>query len=173
MPLNRRIVIYPGSFDPVTNGHLDIVQRACRLFDHVVVAISHNPLKSPLFSLEERRELLELALKPLIRRKKVSVDVFDGLLVQYARRRGAGAIVRGLRAVSDFEYEFQMALMNRHQTPEVETVFLMPDEKYTYLSSTLLKEIVRMGGEIGRFIPPALIPKIRQKLTAHRFHNNA
>lgn len=172
MPLNRRIVIYPGSFDPVTNGHLDIVQRACRLFDHVVVAISHNPLKSPLFSLEERQELLELALKPLIRRKKVSVDFFDGLLVRYARQRGARAIVRGLRAVSDFEYEFQMALMNRHQTPEVETVFLMPDEKYTYLSSTLLKEIVRMGGEIGRFIPPALIPKIRQKLTAHRFHNN-
>lgn len=164
MATSRRTVIYPGSFDPVTNGHLDIVRRACRLFDHVVVAVSANSLKAPLFSTEERQDLLRLALKDLIRQKKVSVDTFDGLLVHYVRRRGAVAIVRGLRAVSDFEYEFQMALMNRHQEPRVETVFLMPDEKYTYLSSTILKEIVRLGGGIDRFIPPALAPRIRRKL---------
>jgi pantetheine-phosphate adenylyltransferase len=165
MPTKRRIVIYPGSFDPVTNGHLDIVHRACRLFDHVVVAISTNSLKSPLFSTEERLDMLRLSLRPLIRKGKVSVDAFQGLLVHYVLKKGAVAVVRGLRAVSDFEYEFQMALMNRHQASQVETVFLMPDEKYTYLSSTLLKEVVRLGGQINRFIPPVLIPKIRRKLS--------
>jgi pantetheine-phosphate adenylyltransferase len=163
--MKRRIVIYPGSFDPVTNGHLDIVRRAARLFDHVIVAVSENSLKSPLFSVDERREMLRLALKEDIRKKTISVDSFQGLLVHYALRKGASAVVRGLRAVSDFEFEFQMALMNRRQSPLVETVFLMPDEKYTYLSSSLLKEIVRLGGDVGRFIPPQLIPLIRRKVT--------
>jgi len=160
----RRIAIYPGSFDPVTNGHLDLVRRAARLFDHVIVAVAANSQKDPLFSVEERKELLRLALGPMIRQKKVSVDSFRGLLVHYARARGARTLVRGLRAVSDFEYEFQMALMNRRQAEDVETLFLMPDEKYTYLSSTLLKEIVRLGGDVRRFVPPALAAKIRKKL---------
>lgn len=161
----RRIVIYPGSFDPVTNGHLDIVRRASVLFDHVVVAVSDNSLKHPLFSLLERRDMLVLALKPEIKSGKVSVDSFSGLLVRYAVRKGAVAVIRGLRAVSDFEYEFQMALMNRRQECRVETVFLMPDERYTYLSSSLLKDILRMGGDVDGFIPPVLIPKLRRKIS--------
>lgn len=164
MAIRRRIVIYPGSFDPVTNGHLDIIHRAGRLFDHVVVAVSDNAQKAPLFSVEERQGLLRTALGPALRKGIVSVDSFAGLLVHYALKKGAVAVVRGLRAVSDFEYEFQMALMNRHQAPRVETVFLMPDEKYTYLSSSLLKEIVRLGGQIERFIPPVLVSRIRRKL---------
>ncbi len=169
MPSARRTVIYPGTFDPVTNGHLDIVRRASRIFDHVVVAVSENSQKDPLFSLEERQELLRLALKADIRGGRVSVDTFRGLLVHYAVKKGAVAVVRGLRAVSDFEYEFQMALMNRRQESRVETVFLMPDERYTYLSSTLLKEIVRLGGDIGRFIPPVLMPRIRRKIASSAF----
>lgn len=161
----RRTIIYPGSFDPVTNGHLDIVHRAAQIFDHVVVAVTQNSAKDSLFTIEERIELLRLALRPLTRSQRVSVDVFDGLLVDYCRRKGAVAVARGLRALSDFEYEFQMALMNRHLAPGVETVFLMPDEKYTYLSSSLLKEIVRLGGNVSRFLPAALVPKIRRKLT--------
>jgi len=164
----KRIVVYPGSFDPVTNGHLDIVHRACRLFDHVVVAVSQNPLKTCLFSLPERKRFLTLALAPLIRQGKVSVELFDGLLVHFAQKKGAEAVVRGLRAISDFEYEFQMALMNRHQDSSVETVFLMPDEKYTYLSSTVIKEIVRLGGKIERFLPAAIVPEIRKKLRPAR-----
>lgn len=160
----RRIAVYPGTFDPVTNGHLDIVARASRLFDHVIVAVANNPSKNPLFSVEERKEFLLSALRPLIRRKLVSIDSFEGLLVRYAKRRGAAAVIRGLRAVSDFEIEFQMALMNRRQMPGMETVFLMPDERFTYLSSSLLKEIVRLGGDIGPFVPAALIPKIRRKI---------
>jgi pantetheine-phosphate adenylyltransferase len=163
--MSRRIVIYPGSFDPVTNGHLDIIHRAARLFDHVIVAVADNSLKRPLFTVKERHELLRVALAPLLRRKKASVDTFSGLLVHYAMKKGASAIVRGLRAVSDFEYEFQMALMNRHQVPKVETVFLMPDEKYTYLSSTLLKEVVRLGGDVRAFVPGPLVARIKQKLS--------
>ncbi|MGQ0644010.1 MAG: pantetheine-phosphate adenylyltransferase [Elusimicrobiota bacterium] len=160
----RRTVVYPGTFDPVTNGHLDIVQRAARIFDSVIVAVTANPLKSPTFSAEERVGLLSDALRPLIRRGRVSVEAFDGLLVRYVRRRNAVGVVRGLRAVSDFEYEFQMALMNRHQEPRVETIFLMPDAKYTSLASTLLQESARLGGDIRRFVPPALAGKIRKKL---------
>ncbi|MBI4397233.1 MAG: pantetheine-phosphate adenylyltransferase [Elusimicrobia bacterium] len=164
MKTNRRTIIYPGSFDPVTNGHLDIVHRAAQLFDHIVVAVSANSQKSPLFSIEERLDLLKMALRPLIRSGKASVDSFEGLLVHYAARKGAVGIVRGLRAISDFEYEFQMALMNRFQDSRIETVFLMPDEKYTYLSSTLLKEVVRLGGDIRQFIPSVLVPRIQKKL---------
>ena len=159
-----RIVVYPGSFDPVTNGHLDVIHRARHIFDHVIVAVTQNSAKNSLFTVQERVDLLSAALKKEIRSRSVSVDTFSGLLVDYCRRRRAVAVARGLRALSDFEYEFQMALMNRHLAPKLETVFLMPDEKYTYLSSTLLKEIVRLGGDVGRFVPAALVPKIRQKL---------
>lgn len=158
-----RIAVYPGTFDPVTNGHLDIVHRACSLFDHVIVALATNAQKSPIFSIQERRMMLETALRPLIRKNLVSVDSFNGLLAHYALRKKAVAVVRGLRAVSDFEFEFQMALMNRHQSNKLETVFLMPDEKYTYLSSTLLREIVRLGGRVDRFVPAGLMPAIRKK----------
>jgi pantetheine-phosphate adenylyltransferase len=164
MSRTRRIVIYPGSFDPVTNGHLDIVQRAARLFDHVIVAVAQNPNKRVFFSTEDRLSFLRLSLAPLIKKKVVSIDTFQGLLVHYAAKKGASAIVRGLRAVSDFEFEFQMALMNRHQSPALETVYLMPDEKYTYLSSTMIKEISRLGGKIDRFLPKVLQPLIRQKM---------
>jgi pantetheine-phosphate adenylyltransferase len=160
----NRVAVYPGSFDPVTNGHLDIIRRASRLFDHVVVAVSRNSQKDPLFTMDERTALLRLALKNEIKKGLVSIDSFQGLLVHYVRRKGAVSVVRGLRALSDFEYEFQMALMNRHQAPDIETVFLMPDERYTYLSSTLLKDILRLGGDIGSFIPAALIPQIRRKI---------
>lgn len=164
MNSSRRIVVYPGSFDPLTNGHLDLIYRACRIFDHVIVAVSNNRAKNPLFTIEERVGLLRLALKPLLRSGRVEVDAFNGLLVDYCRRKGAVAVARGLRALSDFEYEFQMALMNRHLDDRLETVFLMPDEKYTYLSSTLLKEIVRLGGDVSRFVPSVLVPKIKKKL---------
>lgn len=159
-----RIVVYPGSFDPVTNGHLDIIHRARHIFDHVIVAVTQNSSKNSLFTVQERVDLLTAALQKEIRSESVTVDTFSGLLVDYCRRQKAVAVARGLRALSDFEYEFQMALMNRHLAPKLETVFLMPDEKYTYLSSTLLKEIVRLGGDVGRFVPAALVPKIRLKL---------
>ncbi len=163
MAHKKRIAVYPGTFDPVTNGHLDIIHRAGSLFDHVIVALAVNAQKSPIFTVHERRTMLETALRPLIRKGLVSIDAFDGLLAHYALKRKAVAIVRGLRAVSDFEYEFQMALMNRHQSTKVETVFLMPDEKYTYLSSTLLREIVRLGGRIDHFVPAGLLKAIRKK----------
>lgn len=165
VPLSaRRVAVYPGSFDPLTNGHLDIVERACRLFDHLIVAVSRNFQKNTLFTLSERRRMLSQALAPLVRTGRVSVDVFEGLLVDYVEARGAVAVVRGLRAVSDFEYEFQMALMNRRQAPAFETVFLTPDEKYTYLSSTLLKDILRLGGPVERFVPAVLVPALKQRM---------
>lgn len=136
------------------------------MFDRVIVAVTQNNAKNSLFTVPERVELLRLALKPVIDSGKVQVDSFSGLLVDYCRKKGAVAVARGLRALSDFEYEFQMALMNRHLAPHLETVFLMPDEKYTYLSSTLLKEIVRLGGDVARFVPAVLVPKIRKKLAA-------
>jgi pantetheine-phosphate adenylyltransferase len=163
-----RTIVYPGSFDPVTMGHVDIVRRAAHMFDHVIVAVARNAAKTGLFNLEERRELLSLALRPLIRAGRVSVDSFEGLMVNYARSKGAVAVARGLRAVADFEYEFQMALMNRHLAPDLETVYLMPDEKYTYLSSTMLKEVVRLGGDVRRFVPPGILPRIRRRLDENR-----
>ncbi len=159
-----RTVVYPGSFDPVTNGHLDIVCRACQIFDHVIVAVTRNSAKSHLFSIQERLAMLNTVLAPVIKSGKVRVDSFDGLLADYCRSQGAQAVARGLRALSDFEYEFQMALMNRHLAPELETVFLMADEKYTYLSSSLLKDVVRLGGDAWRFVPPALVDRLKKKL---------
>ena len=159
-----RVAVYPGTFDPVTNGHLDLVDRACHLFDKVIVAVADNSTKNTtLFSKKERLKYLRQALSQKIKQKKVQVDAFEGLLVNYVEKRKACAVIRGLRAVTDFEYEFQMALMNRHQDDDFETVFLMPDEKYTYLSSSMLKEVARLGGNIRRFVPPSLVSPILKR----------
>lgn len=146
-----RIAIYPGSFDPLTNGHLDVIQRAAKLFDRVIVAVATNESKSPLFPAKDR---LQLAGKAVEHLSNVEVDVFDGLLVSYAERRKADAIVRGLRAVSDFEFEFQLALMNRKLDERIETIFMMPKDTYTFLSSRIVKEIARLGGDVTAFVPP-------------------
>ena len=156
-----RIAVYPGTFDPVTNGHLDIVRRAARIFDRTFVAISENPRKNPLFTLEERRSLLEDAVCGI---EKVKVEVFTGLLVQYAKSKRATAIIRGLRAVSDFEYEFQMALLNRKLEPDLETVYLMPSEEYSYINSTIVKEVAHLGGKLDCFLPPAVAKALKDKI---------
>ena len=148
-----RTVIYPGSFDPLTNGHLDVIQRATKLFDRVVVAVAQNESKNPLFSLSERLELVGKCVGGM---KNVETDAFDGLLVNYAEKLGAVAIVRGLRAVSDFEFEFQLALMNRKLNERIETIFMMPKDTYTFLSSRIVKEIARLGGDVSGFVPPVV-----------------
>jgi len=145
-----RTVIYPGSFDPLTNGHLDIVQRAAKLFDKVIIAVANNETKKPLFNLRERVELVKRGIKHL---PNVEVDSFNGLLVEFADRRGAGAVIRGLRAVSDFEFEFQLALMNRKLNDRIETIFMMPRGAYTFLSSRIVKEVARLGGDVSAFVP--------------------
>ena len=145
-----RTVIYPGSFDPLTNGHLDVIQRAAKLFDRVVVAVARNDSKHPLFTLQERQELVRRAVKDL---PNVEADSFAGLLMHYVEKRGAQAVIRGLRAVSDFEFEFQLALMNRKLNERVETIFMMPKDTYTYLSSRMIKEIARLGGDVSPFVP--------------------
>jgi len=145
-----RTAIYPGSFDPLTNGHLDVIQRAAKLFDRVVVAVANNEDKRPLFSLNERLALVKQALRHL---PGVQADTFDGLLIDYVVDRKAQAIVRGLRAVSDFEFEFQLALMNRKLNENIETIFMMPKDTYTFLSSRIVKEIARLGGDVEAFVP--------------------
>ena len=152
--------IYPGSFDPVTNGHLDVVERARKLFDEVIVAVAHNDEKQALFSLKERLELLRQTVGRI---DKVRIAQFDGLLVEFAIREKANAVIRGLRAVSDFEFEFQMALMNRKLEAAVETIFLMPKEEYTYLSSRLVKEIARLGGDVSGFVPAVVATVLGRK----------
>ena len=155
-----RIAIYPGSFDPLTNGHVDIIERGARIFDAIIVAILANVEKTPLFSENERIAIIRGVFKA---HKNVQVEAFSGLLVDYAQLKKATVLVRGLRAVSDFEYEFQMALMNRHLAPGLETVFMMPDEKYTYISSRLIKEVFTLGGEITGLVPPVVEEKLRAK----------
>src|SRR5499425_2103574 len=155
-----RRAIYPGSFDPVTNGHLDVVERARKLFDEVIVAVAHNDEKQPLFPLKERLDLLQ---KTVGRISNVRIAQFEGLLVEFARVEKAGAVIRGLRAVSDFEFEFQMALMNRKLETAVETIFLMPKEDYTYLSSRIIKEIARLGGDVSGFVPVCVAKALSQK----------
>ncbi len=145
-----RTVVYPGSFDPLTNGHLDLIQRAAKLFDRVIVAVAENESKHPLFSLEERKQMVQEAVRRI---RGVEVDVLAGLLVDYVHRRRGQAILRGLRAVSDFEFEFQLALMNRKLDERVETIFMMPKDTYTFLSSRIVKEIARLGGDVGAFVP--------------------
>jgi len=152
--------IYPGSFDPVTNGHFDVVDRARKLFDEVIVAVAQNDEKQPLFSLEERLELLKQTVGRI---DKVRIAQFEGLLVEFARIEKADAVIRGLRAVSDFEFEFQMALMNRKLEGNVETIFLMPKEEYTYLSSRLVKEIARLGGDVSKFVPGVVAAALGKK----------
>ena len=154
------LAVYPGSFDPITMGHVDIIQRGSRLFDRIVVAVLINADKSPLFTVGER---VDIAREVFRDRANVEVDTFDGLLVDYARRRDAKVIVRGLRAVSDFEYEMQMALMNRRLSPDVETVFMMPAEPYTYVSSRLVKEVVALGGSVKGIVPDIVERKLREK----------
>ncbi len=160
-----RRAIYPGSFDPVTNGHLDIIQRGCKLFDEMIVAISTNLEKTPLFSIEERREMITEATAQInIGSCRLLVDDFQGLLMHYAVARDAHAILRGIRAISDYEYELQMALMNRRQEPRIETVFMMPAEAYSYVSSRLVKEVYQLGGTIDGLVPASIEVRMKQKL---------
>jgi pantetheine-phosphate adenylyltransferase len=160
-----RTAIYPGSFDPLTNGHLDVIERAAKLFDQVIVAIANNDTKNPLFTLAERRDLVNRSVSLL---KNVETDTFDGLLVEYVERRSGQAILRGLRAVSDFEFEFQLALMNRKLNERVETIFMMPKDTYTFLSSRIVKEIARLGGDVSAFVPPHVREALTKKLAKAR-----
>jgi pantetheine-phosphate adenylyltransferase len=154
------LAVYPGSFDPLTNGHVDIISRGARLFDRIIVAILVNAEKSPLFTMHERVEITRSVFKT---HGNVEVDTFDGLLVDYVERRDAQVIVRGLRAVSDFEFEFQMALMNRRLRPKIETVFMMPAEQYTYISSRLIKEVFSLGGRVEGLVPDLVEQRLRGK----------
>ncbi len=158
-----RTALFPGTFDPFTNGHLDLTRRAARLFDRVVVAVAHNPVKGTFFPVEERVEMIRLATRTL---RGIEVIEFSDLVVDCARRVGAGVMIRGLRAVSDFEFEFQMALMNRRLAPGVEVAFLMPSQQYTYLNSTLVKEVARLGGRIQGLVPHAVEERLRARMRA-------
>ncbi|MFH1338770.1 MAG: pantetheine-phosphate adenylyltransferase [Candidatus Omnitrophota bacterium] len=153
--------IYPGTFDPITFGHIDLLKRACSIFSEVIVAIAHNPQKEPLFSVKERKGFLKKAIAGL---SNVRVEDFDGLVVDYARKKGIRILIRGLRMISDFEYEFQMALTNRKLAPDIETIFLMPHEGYSYLSSRLLKEAVSLGADLSKFVPAYVQKSLRKKL---------
>ncbi len=157
----RRIAVYPASFDPITNGHLDLIERASRLFDELVVAVAENVEKKGLFTVDERIEMIQGVLGD---RRNIRVDVIRTLLVDYARKQGAGIVIRGLRALSDFEYEFEMALMNSHMYPDLETVFLMTSERWFYVSSSRLREIVSFGADVSEFVPPIVNQRLREKL---------
>lgn len=160
--MKQVLAIYPGSFDPVTNGHLDLIDRGAKLFDRLVVAVLQNLEKDPLFSVAERVEMLREVTRPWA---NVEVDVFDGLLVGYARQRSAQVLLRGIRAISDYEYELQMAMMNRKLEPNIETVFMMPSVKYSYLSSRLVREVARLGGPLKDLVPPLVEERMRAKVT--------
>ena len=159
----KLLAIYPGSFDPITNGHLDLIERSARLVDRLIVAILHNPKKNPLFSVQERLEMLREATEKW---PAVEVGSFEGLLVDYAAKRGANLIIRGIRAISDYDHEWQMALMNRRLRPEIETMFLMAGEAHSFISSHLVKEVLRLGGEISDLVPPEVALHLKQ-----RFHH--
>ena len=160
-----RSVIYPGSFDPLTNGHLDVVHRAARLFDRVIVAVAHNEEKQPLFTFVERCRMVRQATRHLA---NVETDSFSGLLIDYAVQRKANAVIRGLRAVSDFEFEFQLALINRRMNEAIETIFVMPKDTYTFLSSRIVKEICRLGGDVGAFVPKHVLLALQRKFRTAR-----
>ncbi len=153
--------LYPGTFDPPTNGHVDLIERGSKLFDHLTVAILVNPVKNPLFTVEERVQMLEEATEPL---GNVSVATFDGLMVEFARKVGASAVLRGIRAISDYEHEFQTALMNRRLAPDVETVFLQPAGRYSFVSSRMVKEVFSFGGDISGLVPPNVVKKLRARI---------
>ncbi len=155
-----RVAVYPGTFDPITNGHADILRRSLAFFDHVVVALAENVRKVPLFTLAERRGMI---IEAIGHDPRVEVDAFSGLLVDYCKRRGAAVVIRGLRALADFEYEFQFAHMNRHLAPDVETMFLMTSEESFYVSSSLVKEVALMGGDVSRMVPPAVVKALAAK----------
>ncbi|MCK5571749.1 MAG: pantetheine-phosphate adenylyltransferase [Bacteroidetes bacterium] len=157
--MKQRIAVYPGTFDPITYGHIDVVKRAAELFSHVIVLVAHNTSKTPLFSDDERSAMIKQVFR---NHRRIRVDGFDGLLVDYARKHNASVIIRGLRAVSDFEFEFQMALTNRKLSRALDTVFLVPDEKYTYLNSSIVREVARLGGDVSEFVPPT----VRRRLLA-------
>jgi pantetheine-phosphate adenylyltransferase len=155
-----KVAIYPGTFDPITHGHLDVIRRGKGLFDRLIIALARNPEKEPFFPIRDRLQMIREVV-PLDR--NIEVDSFDGLLVDYARRRKAAVVIRGLRALSDFEYEFQMTLMNRKLNPEVETIFLMPNERYTYLNSSVVKEIAMQGGNISELVPESIAQRLYQR----------
>ena len=159
-----KVAIYPGTFDPITNGHLDIIERATQLFDKVIVTVAVNSSKTPMFTGEERVEMIRAIIKQK-RFTNVTVERFNGLLVSFATKKNATAIIRGLRAISDFEYEFQMALMNRKQSDKIDTVFLMPAEKYTYLNSSIVREIARLDGKFKDFVHPVVYRALKKKLS--------
>ena len=158
-----RSVVYPGTFDPITNGHCDLILRAARLFDRVVVAVAADTGKAPAFNSEQRVDLVRHVVRAQPHTKNVEVVSFSGLLVNFARQMGVGVIMRGLRAVSDFEYEFQLAGMNRRMAPDIETLFLTPDEKFAYISSSLVREIARLGGDVTAFVAPAVQAALRER----------
>jgi pantetheine-phosphate adenylyltransferase len=156
-----KTAIYPGTFDPITYGHIDIIERACTVFDHVIIAIAENQAKKPMFSVEERKEMIAQATNG---RTNITIDSFQGLVVDYFQKKKATAIIRGLRAISDFEYELQMALMNRRLKDQVVTVFLMPHEQYIYLNSSIVKEVASFGGDISHLVPPIVLQALNKKL---------
>lgn len=158
--MNKKIAVYPGSFDPLTYGHLEIIQRTSKLFDEVIVAVADNLSKKSTFSIKQRLDMISQTTKHL---KNVKIKTFKGLLVEFMKKNNAKVIIRGLRAVSDFEYEFQMSLMNRRLYPDIETVFLVPDEKFIFLSSSLVKEVVRLDGDVGEFVPDVVEKQMRKK----------
>lgn len=158
--MNEQIAIYPGTFDPITNGHISILNRALKIFDKLIIAILNNPNKAPLFSLDERISMIKQVLKE---KTNIEIDYFDGLLVDYAVKKKASVIVRGLRALSDFEYEFQMALMNRKLNRDVQSIFLMTDYKWFYISSTIIKEAASLNGDISGLVPPLVCRKLKEK----------
>lgn len=160
-PHRERIALFPASFDPVTNGHLDIIRRSLAVFDRLIVAVAHNVAKAGTFSVEERIEILSAVLGD---DDRIEITAFEGLLVDFCRKTGAQTVIRGLRAMSDYEYEFEMALMNKHLNPAVETVFMMASQEYLYVSSSRLKELVRFGGEVSDFLPPLVEKRLREKL---------
>lgn len=163
----KNIAVYPGSFDPITNGHLDLLERGLMIFDRVIIAIAANPSKKTLFTIAERLELIESALKSHPHRHRLEVDAFNGLLVNYVKKVGAKAVLRGLRAISDFEYEFQMALMNRKLNSEIETLYLMTGMRWIYISSHIIKEVVTSGGSVTGLVPKAVEKSLIRRLSPH------
>jgi pantetheine-phosphate adenylyltransferase len=153
--------LYPGTFDPPTNGHIDLIQRGARIFSHLTVAILNNPVKNPLFTVEERVEMIREATEAL---PNVNVDTFSGLMVEFARREGAAAVLRGIRAISDYEYEFEMALMNRRLAPEIETVFLQPAGRYSFIRSSMVKEVFSFGGDVSELVPPNVLKRLQNRI---------